>query len=161
VTARFLFLFTRRYGCQIFPLIVKRENLCYHIGTALDGELAVPCNPQSASAGSNSRPEAFSVWGQVWVNGVEDRVLRNGNFRTVSGPDGSSTKEDLSCAVGVPGLSRLPRSRPGGKVEGGCAVYIARKHGVPVGCHAFFIFIWETNVKKFPFLGGRCTRKEK
>jgi hypothetical protein len=135
--------------------------MCYHIRTALDGELAVPCNPQSALAGSNSRPEAFSVWGQVWVIDVEDWVLRNENFRTVSGPDGSSTKEDLSCAAGVPDLSRLPRSRSGGKVEGGCAVYISGRESMVSlwDGHAFF-FVWQTHVKKIPLLEGRCTGNE-
>jgi len=42
----------------------------------LDGELAVPCNPESAIPGSNShpRPKAICVIG---ASGVEDRVPHN------------------------------------------------------------------------------------
>lgn len=43
--------------------------------------------------------------GLVWMISVDNWVLRNEAFRTVSGPDGSSTKGESSCAVGVPGLS--------------------------------------------------------
>jgi len=49
--------------------------------------------------------EVFSLWGLALTSGDDDRVLRNGNFRTPSGPGGSSGKEALSCAAGEPGRS--------------------------------------------------------
>ena len=41
----------------------------------LDGEVAVPCNPQSATAGLNSLSRSGIV-GLLWWRGVEGRVLR-------------------------------------------------------------------------------------
>ena len=54
--------------------------------------------------------EVISAFGYLlvelpFVSGVDVLVLRNGNFRTVSGQEWSSTKRDLSCAVRLPGLS--------------------------------------------------------
>jgi len=46
----------------------------------LGGEVAVPCNPQSAIAGLNSRFEALFFQGQAWKSGDDDRVPRNGNL---------------------------------------------------------------------------------
>jgi len=70
---------------------------------------------QSAPAGLNSssrpsRPEAAAP------GGVEDRVPRSGESRTVSGPEGSSTKRSSSGAAERPGPSRSSwwaRERPG------------------------------------------------
>jgi len=39
------------------------------------------------------------------VSDVDVLVLRDGNLWTVSGWEQSSTKQDLPCAVRVPGLS--------------------------------------------------------
>src|SRR4029453_14528807 len=72
----------------------------------LDGELAVPCNPQSASAGLNSLSRGDCVGGAS-RGGVEGWAPRNGNRRTPPGPEGSNGKATLSCAVGVPGRSRF------------------------------------------------------
>ena len=44
---------------------------------ALVGEIAVPCNLQSATAGMNSHMRGFAV-SSVPVSGVEESVLRNG-----------------------------------------------------------------------------------
>jgi len=43
----------------------------------LDGELAVPCNPESAIPGSKSHLRFFCLLVGGWVCGVEDQVLRN------------------------------------------------------------------------------------
>jgi len=43
--------------------------------TVLDGEVAVPCNPQSATAGLNSLSRS-SALGLRQLSGVEGRVLR-------------------------------------------------------------------------------------
>ena len=45
----------------------------------LDGELAVPCSPQSAIAGLNPGARSFLV-GLPEVSGVEDRALRKGRL---------------------------------------------------------------------------------
>ena len=63
---------------------------------------------QSAPAGLNSssrplRSEAAAP------GGVEDRVPRSGESRTVSGPEGSSTQRSSSGAAERPDLSRLQR----------------------------------------------------
>lgn len=70
----------------------------------LDGEVADPCNPQSAIAGWNSCVRASPVE-QSMVGYDEILVLRNRTLRTVSDPDGSSTKEFVLCAAGLPELS--------------------------------------------------------
>jgi len=57
----------------------------------LDGEVAVPCNPQSAIAGSNSSPRVCLV-GLPGVSGVDLWVPRSRNPWTPSGPEGSSGK---------------------------------------------------------------------
>jgi uncharacterized protein YabE (DUF348 family) len=51
--------------------------------------------------------------------GVEDWVLRGRSLRTPSGPGGSSGKESLLGAAGVPGRSRLIPVRRGGTIRGG------------------------------------------
>ncbi len=52
------------------------------------------------------------MWGPEPVRGVEDRVSCDGASRTVSGPDGSSTKGNPPGAARVPGLSYLQAYRP-------------------------------------------------
>lgn len=59
---------------------------------------------QSAIAGVMSIGGFYNVE-QPLKGGVDNLVLRNETLRTVSGPDGSSTKEMFLCAVRVPGLS--------------------------------------------------------
>ena len=70
----------------------------------LDGEVAVPCNLQPALARWNSRERSTPVK-QSLVGGYDIRVLRNRTLRTVSDLDGSSTKENVLCAVRLPELS--------------------------------------------------------
>ncbi len=79
----------------------------------LDGEVAVPCNLQSAIARWNSHARATPVKPTL-VNGDEILVSRNRTLRTVSGLDGSSTKESVLCAVRVPELSLLIKVTFGG-----------------------------------------------
>ena len=67
----------------------------------LDGEVAVPCNLQSAIARWNSRERSSPVKPSL-VDGDEILVLRNRTLRTVSDLDGSSTKENVLCAVRLP-----------------------------------------------------------
>jgi len=62
-------------------------------------------NLQSAPAGLNSHPR--SPYSNATVSSdVEDRVPRSGDSRTVSGPEGSSTKRISSGAAERPGPSR-------------------------------------------------------
>src|SRR5665648_800725 len=70
----------------------------------LGGEVAVPCNLQSALARLNSR-ERSSLVKLSLMGGDEILVLRNKALRTVSDLDGSSTKESVLCAVRLPELS--------------------------------------------------------
>jgi hypothetical protein len=63
---------------------------------------------QSAPAGLNSHPRSpFSR--AAASSDVEDRVPRSGESRTVSGPEGSSTKRSSSGAAERPGPSRSSR----------------------------------------------------
>jgi hypothetical protein len=65
-------------------------------------------NLQSAPAGLNSHPRSpFSR--AAASSDVEDRVPRSGESRTVSGPEGSSTKRSSSGAAERPGSSRSSR----------------------------------------------------
>ncbi len=79
----------------------------------LDGEVAVPCNLQSAPARWNSRERSSPVKLSL-VDGDEILVLRNRTLRTVSGLDGSSTKESVLCAVRLPESSCSARVTFGG-----------------------------------------------
>ena len=74
----------------------------------LDGEVAVPCNLQSAIARLNSRGRSSLVKLSL-MGGDEILVLRNKTLRTVSDLDGSSTKESVLCAVRLPESSLLIR----------------------------------------------------
>ena len=77
----------------------------YPSRAVLGGELAVPCSLQSAPAGPNPLSRSpFSVAARRCD--VEDRVPRSGEPRTVSGPEGSSTKRSSSGAAERPGPSR-------------------------------------------------------
>jgi len=67
--------------------------------TALDGELAVPCELQSAIAVSNAVPGFGYGWPHI-ARGVDIKVLCNVMLWTVSGLDRSSTKQTLACAIG-------------------------------------------------------------
>ena len=63
---------------------------------------------QSAPAGLNSHPR--SPYSRAAASSdVEDRVPRSGDSRTVSGPEGSSTKRSSSGAAERPGPSRSSR----------------------------------------------------
>jgi hypothetical protein len=65
-------------------------------------------NLQSAPAGLNSHPR--SPYSNATASSdVEDRVPRSGDSRTVSGPEGSSTKRSSSGAAERPGPSRSSR----------------------------------------------------
>ncbi len=78
---------------------------CYPSRAVLGGELAVPCSLQSAPAGPN--PLSRSPFSDAARRcDVEDRVPRSGEPRTVSGPEGSSTKRSSSGAAERPGPSR-------------------------------------------------------
>ena len=67
---------------------------------------------QSAPAGLNSHPRSpFSK--AAASSDVEDRVPRSGDSRTVSGPEGSSTKRTSSGAAERPGPSRSSRRARG------------------------------------------------
>ena len=46
------------------------------------------------------------------VRGVDGRVLRDANLRTPSGPEGSSGKQALAGAAGVPDRSHRPGEAP-------------------------------------------------
>ena len=72
-------------------------------------------NLQSAIAGLNPLPRSPSP-NAARRRDVEDRVPRSGEPRTVSGPEGSSTKRSSSGAAERPGPSRSSwwaRERPG------------------------------------------------
>jgi hypothetical protein len=80
----------------------------YPSSAVLGGELAVPCSLQSAPAGLNPLSRSpFSVAARRCD--VEDRVPRSDGPRTVSDPEGSSTKRPSSGAAERPGPSRPSR----------------------------------------------------
>src|SRR6266540_2884179 len=67
--------------------------------------------------------EARRVRGRPQYRGVDGWVLRDANLRIPSGPEGSSGKQALAGAAGMPGRSRRPGERPSPlEVDGGCAV---------------------------------------
>ena len=65
-------------------------------------------NLQSAPAGLNSHPRSPLLRAAA-SSDVEDRIPRSGESRTVSGPEGSSTKRSSSGAAERPGPSRSSR----------------------------------------------------
>ncbi len=90
------------------PVAVRPDpptGSCYPSRAVLGGELAVPCSLQSAPAGLN--PLSRSPFSDAARRrDVEDRVPRSGEPRTVSDPEGSSTKRSSSGAAERPGPSR-------------------------------------------------------
>ena len=70
----------------------------YTIFAALCGELAVPCNLQSATARQNAYR---GIWhGRLTATrSVDTWVLCNDALRTMSGLDGSSIKQTVLCAT--------------------------------------------------------------
>ncbi len=50
-----------------------------YVSVMLDGEVAVPCNLQSAIAGSMP-VRGLALWGLPQVSGVDGWVLRNANL---------------------------------------------------------------------------------
>ena len=87
------------------PTPRRPSTAWYPSRAVLGGELAVPCSLQSAPAGLNPLSRSpFSVAARRCD--VEDRVPRSGEPRTVSGPEGSSTKRPSSGAAERPGPSR-------------------------------------------------------
>ena len=101
--------------------------LCYN-SFVLDGELAVPCNLQSAIAGVMSGLGLVPVW-LPFISGVEVWVLRNGCLRTVSGWEQSSTKQNFPCAVRVPGGVNCKGNAYGFMFEAGRTVFEFYKDG--------------------------------
>ena len=90
------------------PMTGLVERPCYPSRAVLGGELAVPCSLQSAPAGPN--PLSRSPFSDAARRcDVEDRVPRSDEPRTVSGPEGSSTKRSSSGAAERPGPSRPSR----------------------------------------------------
>lgn len=83
------FYFTFKYGLSFLYLYV--HGIISLI--VLDGGVAVPCNLQSAIAGFNSFDKGRAIGVSPCFRCDEFLVLRNGTLRTVSDPDGSSTKE--------------------------------------------------------------------
>ena len=68
----------------------------------LGGEVAVPCHPQSALAGLNSRSRGFAFGASTPDRGVDGRVPRGERSRTRSDPGGSSHKYFTSvCLMGT------------------------------------------------------------
>ena len=80
--------------------------------TVLGGEVAVPCHPQSALAGLNSRLRGFAFGASTPDRGVEGRVPRGERSRIRSDPGGSSLKRYRSCAADQPGRSRRSAGTP-------------------------------------------------
>jgi hypothetical protein len=86
-------------------------------------------NLQSAIAGLNSLPRSPSP-NAARRRDVEDRVPRSGEPRTVSGPEGSSTKRSSSGAAERPGpsrSSRWARERPGRRRVHGISIPRVRR----------------------------------
>lgn len=84
----------------------------YNNGTALSGELAVPCRLQSATVGLNVAG-GFICGKQESARNVDTKVLCDAMLSTVSGWEHSSTKWNLSCAVRVPGGVNCKGNVPG------------------------------------------------
>src|SRR6266511_11114 len=78
--------------------------------------------------------EARRVRGRPRYRGVDGWVLRDANLRIPSGPEGSSGKQALAGAAGMPGRSRRSGERPSPSlVNGGCTVTTLPRHTGAVG----------------------------
>src|ERR1700719_2184072 len=99
----------------------------------LDGGVAVRCNPKPALAGLNSRTRSRVHRPDSEQRSVEGLVLRGDDLRTLSGPEGSSSKECSSGAAGVPGPSKRVRDRGGAPVENGCTASPVGRAYAPSG----------------------------
>lgn len=72
----------------------------------LSGDVGAPytCEILSSRANSFSEGRRCEAWGRRMVLMGGSRAM--GRFRTGSGPGGSSPKDSVPCAAGVPGRSR-------------------------------------------------------
>ena len=78
----------------------------------LGGTLAVSCNSQSAIAGLNSFPRSDFSAPLLGYGVLTARSYAIEPLRTWSGPDGSSHKRYVLCAVGLPGSSFQTNNEP-------------------------------------------------
>jgi hypothetical protein len=86
----------------------------------LDGEPAVPCNPEPALPGSNSHLRFFIFCGEIRCVMLKIRSCATQARPTPPGPEGSNGKRILECAAGKPGWSRLSEIPQKIGIEGGC-----------------------------------------
>jgi hypothetical protein len=94
----------RRFAAGAAPPLFAKASLLDCAGRARRGTSGA-LNLQSAPAGLNSHPRTASLQAAA-SSDVEDRVPRSDEPRTVSGPEGSSTKRSSSGAAERPGPSR-------------------------------------------------------
>ena len=97
----------------------------------LGGALAVPCNPQSAIAGLNSFPRSACAAPLVQYGVLTARSYAIEPLRTWSGPDGSSHKRYVLCAVGLPGSSFQLNNEPLRPIREKCTTFLCKKGSGP------------------------------
>ncbi len=98
----------------------------FRVPAVLDGELAVPCDPQSAPAGLNSLPRSLPGGPVRKTRGFEGQAPRNGGLPTPSGPEGSSGTQKLPGAADQPDPSHRRPHRVLWWIGGGCTVRVVR-----------------------------------
>ena len=90
-------------GISMFPMIAW-----YEVNMAvLDGELAVPCNPQTAIAGFNSWTRFIYSVVETYYRMLRARNRATDSLWTPSGSEDSSGRNSVLCAAGELGLSLI------------------------------------------------------
>ena len=90
------------------------------IKVVLDGEIAVPCNPQPAIAGLNSRTRFLHCTAEVIQRVLKVRTCATKEFRTPSGSEDSSGRKYPSCAAEQLDWSPVYYGSLQSMVEDGC-----------------------------------------
>ncbi len=106
-------------GCSPCSLTPATAGQYDHHGRARRGASGA-LYPQSARAGSNSRPRSCACRDCPHGRGADGWVLRGRSLRTPPGSEESNGKQSLLGAAGVPGPSRLMWISREASIKGGC-----------------------------------------
>ena len=103
-------------------MIYSNDSFCsgFIIKVVLDGEIAVPCNPQPAIAGLNSRTRPLHCTAEVQQRVLKVRTCATKEFRIPSGSEDSSGRKYPLCAAGQLGWSSVFYGSLQCMVEDGC-----------------------------------------
>lgn len=113
--------------------------LCYNEQAALDGEVAVPCNPQSAIAGLNSRLRLSSCGVRPMQEVLTNRSCATGTSEPCQVLTEAALRRHFRVPQGCLIRAECMGPAQAEEVEGGCAVHNSRSLSEPKSTVRFFL----------------------